>query len=150
MLKEARLLLVPGGWPALKYKALGPAGARAVRDFVEQGGFYLGLCGGAGLALKAEHGLGLIDLGRAPAGRKISGPQRAGDGGKKAPRAGDHAMWSSLPSPAQFHVWWPGQTGLSRKAGRDPGPGRVQGPGAWALQRGHPGGSGGVRRVGRA
>ena len=115
-LQEARLLLAPGGWPSLKYKALGQAGGRAVRNFVQKGGFYLGLCGGAGLALTAEHGLGLMDLGRAPASRKIlglSGPVMVQTG----PQGRGHAMWSDLPSPAEFHVWWPGQMAFPQKEG---------------------------------
>ena len=63
-LPQTGLLMVPGGWPALKKKALGPEGADAVRCFVRGGGFYLGLCGGAGLSLEVADGLGLLPLGR--------------------------------------------------------------------------------------
>lgn len=128
-LAGARLLVVPGGWPALKKKALGQAGARAIREFLEQGGRYLGLCGGAGLALGVEPGLGLVKLGRAPKGQRLpglSGPVRAAP----APGAEQHPLWQGQAQPGRFHVWWPGQFAeprstdiqvLARYQGPDPG-----------------------------
>ena len=47
----APLLLVPGGNARLKARALGEKGRQAVRDYLAEGGRYLGFCGGAGLAL---------------------------------------------------------------------------------------------------
>lgn len=107
-LSGARLLLVPGGWPWLKYQALGERGRRAIRRFVEQGGIYLGLCGGAGLALSVEGGLGLLPLGR------TSGPARLPSlSGPVFCRPGDasegHPLWRGLDCPERFFVWFPGQ-----------------------------------------
>ena len=107
-LKGACLLLVPGGWPSRKKKALGPEGARAIHDFVRGGGHYLGFCGGAGLALKVEDGLGLVDLGRAQgAGRLpgLSGPLWVHPG----PQGGGHPLWRGLARPVCLPVWWPAQ-----------------------------------------
>jgi hypothetical protein len=107
-LAGARLLVVPGGWPALKAQALGPAGSAAIQGFVEQGGVYLGFCGGAGLALSERDGLGLVELGRCRGrGRlpSLSGPLWVEPG----PGAGDHPLWQGIASPAVFQVWWPGQ-----------------------------------------
>ena len=52
----APLLLVPGGNARLKARALGEKGRQAVRDYLAEGGRYLGFCGGAGLALGALRG----------------------------------------------------------------------------------------------
>ncbi|MEW5914133.1 MAG: BPL-N domain-containing protein [Thermodesulfobacteriota bacterium] len=107
-LAHARLLVVPGGWSPLKLQALGPAGAAAIRDFVAAGGTYLGLCGGAGLALSVEHGLGLVNLGRAAEGQRLpglSGPVLA----VPEPASADHPLWQGQARPGLFHVWWPGQ-----------------------------------------
>jgi cobyrinic acid a,c-diamide synthase len=51
------VLFVPGGWASNKLKALGDKGIGAIRDFVAEGGHYLGFCGGAGLA--TQDGIGL-------------------------------------------------------------------------------------------
>ncbi|RJX33860.1 MAG: hypothetical protein C4525_08310 [Desulfarculus sp.] len=107
-LADARLLVAPGGWPALKSPALGPAGAAAIREFVARGGVYLGFCGGAGLALAVQGGLGLVALGRAADGQRLpglSGPVWAAP----APGAESHALWLCQQQPGLFHVWWPGQ-----------------------------------------
>ncbi|WP_303927419.1 BPL-N domain-containing protein [Desulfovibrio piger] len=64
----APLLLVPGGNARLKARALGEKGRQAVRDYLAEGGRYLGFCGGAGLALsqpRSQDGLGLCPWGRA-------------------------------------------------------------------------------------
>ena len=59
---SGKMLIVPGGSARRKADALGPEGAQAVRRFVEEGGKYLGFCGGAGLAL--ADGLGLCPWNR--------------------------------------------------------------------------------------
>ena len=67
--EAAPLLLVPGGNARLKARALGEKGRQAVRDYLAEGGRYLGFCGGAGLALsqhRSQDGLGLCPWGRAP------------------------------------------------------------------------------------
>lgn len=107
-LAGAHLLVAPGGWPRMKHRALGPEGSRAVKEFVSAGGAYLGFCGGAGLALDVDQGMGLVRLerdtgrGRVPA---LSGPIRV----RPAPGQEAHAMWRGIATPAVFHVWWPGQ-----------------------------------------
>jgi len=60
-----RLLAVPGGFARKKLEALGPQGVDAVRRFVAAGGAYLGICGGAGLALSDPDGLSLCPWRRA-------------------------------------------------------------------------------------
>lgn len=107
-LAGARLLLVPGGWPARKLKALGAAGGRAIREFVQGGGAYLGFCGGAGLALRVDDGLGLVDLGRAQGHERLpglSGPLWVEPG----PQGQGHPLWRGLARPASLPVWWPAQ-----------------------------------------
>ncbi len=107
-LRDARLLVAPGGWSIHKKKALGDRGAAAVRSFIEQGGAYLGLCGGAGLALSVDDGLGLVTLGRASGAQRLpglSGPVlvRPGQGAEA------HALWQGEDPPARWLVWFPGQ-----------------------------------------
>lgn len=102
------LLVVPGGWPSLRRKALGDEGAEAIRNFVSQGGRYLGFCGGGGLALNEKDGLGLIPMGRCRGkGRvqSVSGPIviQVGE------HAAGHPIWHGLGEKAVFHVWFPGQ-----------------------------------------
>lgn len=65
-LNEASILLVPGGNARQKAQALGPSGMNKIRRWVAEGGFYLGICGGAGFALSAgETSLGLCPIQRA-------------------------------------------------------------------------------------
>ena len=65
------ILFVPGGWASDKIVALGEAGRERIRDFVSAGGSYLGLCGGAGLALSHEGGLGLAPIRSVPSGQRL-------------------------------------------------------------------------------
>ncbi len=107
-LAGAGLLVVPGGWPSRKLQALGEAGARAVRDFVRAGGYYLGFCGGAGMGLSVPDGLGLVPLGRAEGGQRLpslSGPVWVAPG----PHGQGHPLWRGLSQPSLLHVWWPAQ-----------------------------------------
>ncbi|HBV42192.1 MAG TPA: biotin--protein ligase [Desulfovibrio sp.] len=60
--KAFNVLIVPGGAGKQKANLLGQKGMDAVRNFVAEGGAYLGFCGGAGLAL--EDGLALCPWGR--------------------------------------------------------------------------------------
>lgn len=59
---NAKILLVPGGSGNFKSQLLGEVGMQNIRDFVSQGGVYIGFCGGAGLAL--AEGLALCPWGR--------------------------------------------------------------------------------------
>jgi putative intracellular protease/amidase len=61
-------VVLPGGWAGLQDAALGAAGGKAVRAFVEGGGTCLAVCAGAFLASKTEwqgkayaYGVGLYD-----------------------------------------------------------------------------------------
>lgn len=107
-LDQAQVLVMPGGWPALKRDALGEAGAARIKAFLEAGGRYLGFCGGAGLALAEGDGLGLVDMPRGRGRRRLpslSGPVMVTPG----PGAAGHPLWRGLEIPARFHVWFPGQ-----------------------------------------
>lgn len=59
LLDDTSLLIVPGGSARLKASSLGTKGKKAVKDFLAEGGKYLGFCGGAGLALSTKEGLAL-------------------------------------------------------------------------------------------
>lgn len=103
-----RLLLVPGGSSRLKAAHLGKAGRAAVRDFVARGGCYLGICGGAGLALSHDdetQSLGLCPWKRAPYSWRfqhlISGHLLA--------RALEEAPPLAEPGSLSLPVWWPGR-----------------------------------------
>ncbi|MCF8043443.1 MAG: hypothetical protein K9K65_12575 [Desulfarculaceae bacterium] len=107
-LEGSRLLVVPGGWSARKKKALGPEGAEAIREFIRQGGAYLGFCGGAGLALSVDDGLGLVNLDRASGAQRLpglSGPVLI----SPCPEAQGHPLWEHGEPLASWPVWWPGQ-----------------------------------------
>jgi Biotin-protein ligase, N terminal len=62
VLANVDVLVHPGGSGGGQERALGEIGRKAVRDFVHQGGGYLGVCGGAYLATNDyEWSLNLID-----------------------------------------------------------------------------------------
>lgn len=94
-------LFVPGGWASNKMKALGPAGMEAVRTFVQGGGNYIGICGGAGLA--TMDGIGLAPVKRMPTKERV--PSFSG---RIRLWLSQHALWNSVTDPV-FHVWWPSQ-----------------------------------------
>ncbi len=60
--KRYSALFVPGGWSSNKLSALGERGKKIIQAFVENGGIYIGICGGASLA--GEEGLSLIRIKR--------------------------------------------------------------------------------------
>ncbi len=100
-LSDYSLLFVPGGWASNKSASLGEDGARAIRQFVEKGGSYLGFCGGAGLA--TEDGIGLVPVKRRPTAERV--PSFSGRIGiTPAP----HELWLGVREPV-FHAWWPSQ-----------------------------------------
>jgi len=100
-LKRYRMIFVPGGWASDKLDALGKEGRENIRRFIEQGGSYLGICGGAGLASK--DGLGLLPIDRKPTAERV--PSFSG-GIRLACK--EHAIWSGIDVP-DFHAWWPSQ-----------------------------------------
>lgn len=125
---KSRLLLVPGGTASRKADALGKSGIDAVRRFVAEGGHYLGFCGGAGLGLSDETGLGLCPWKRAGFTDRL---QHFVSGHVRADVLHPHALVPrDLPLSVHIPVWWPGRfavpvaeepvTVLARYAG--PGP----------------------------
>jgi hypothetical protein len=100
-----QLVVVPGGWASLKSEALGREGRDEMRRFVRRGGSYLGLCGGAGLALRVDEGLGLLPVARKPVTERL--PNCSGSIGVR--RRGNHALWCGMPDEVSFQVWWPSQ-----------------------------------------
>ena len=124
-LKEYGMLFVPGGWASNKMKSLGEEGLSEIRRFVEEGGNYLGLCGGAGLATR--DGIGLINVKRKPTAERV--PSFSG---RIVLRLEPHPLWKGItlseeasadrpgpdadatasggrPFSAVFHAWWPSQ-----------------------------------------
>jgi hypothetical protein len=104
-LSSYQLVVVPGGWANLKSEALGPKGRNELRRFVRRGGSYLGLCGGAGLALRVDEGLGLLPVARKPVTERL--PNCSGS--IRVRRSGNHALWCGLPDEVSFQIWWPSQ-----------------------------------------
>ena len=62
------VLVVPGGASVVEKKDLAPEGARRIRDFIRNGGGYIGTCAGCCLALEEkgspERGIGLVPYNR--------------------------------------------------------------------------------------
>ena len=104
-LRGYQALMVPGGWASLKCEALGPEGMEQVRRFVEMGGGYLGICGGAGLALQVDEGLGLLPATRKPMSARL--PNFSGS--IRIRRDSSHPFWWGLQKGVCFQVWWPSQ-----------------------------------------
>lgn len=100
-----RLLLVPGGFAKRKFAALGPQGARAVREYVAQGGAYFGICGGAGLALSHADGLRLCSWTRRTFTDRLD---HLVSGHVRLRLDPDSALCPvSLPVGLCVPVWWP-------------------------------------------
>lgn len=103
--EKPSLLFVPGGFSRHKFSALGKAGQAAVRSFINEGGAYMGFCGGAGLALSGEAALSLCPWKRAGYENRIQ-HYMSGHLYAKANRA--TALCPEHPRPL-FPVWWPGR-----------------------------------------
>jgi hypothetical protein len=100
-LSRYRMLYVPGGWASQKLFALEDRGKKEIRRFVEEGGSYLGICGGAGMA--TEDGMCLLPIQRKPSTERVpsvSGPVRLSLAG--------HRIWQGVDRPI-FFSWWPSQ-----------------------------------------
>lgn len=107
ILPSYRFVFVPGGWAAHKLAALGPGGKEEIRRFVEAGGGYFGICGGAGLA--TADGLALLSVARKPQGKRVpsfSGPIYL--------NLFPHQIWKDV-SDTCFSVWWPSQFDLKNE-----------------------------------
>jgi hypothetical protein len=109
-LNACDLLVVPGGWASLKNQELGSVGRSELRRYVRGGGSYLGLCGGVGLALQVDEGLGLLPAGRKPMTHRL--PNFSGS--IRVRRTTTHPLWWGLKDEASFQVWWPSQFQLYR------------------------------------
>jgi len=100
------VLFVPGGWARFKAEALGEKGRQAIVEYVRTGGTYLGVCGGAGLALTDVSGLGLCPLGRKPMAARL--PNFSGY--VQAAVMTDHPLVVPGCTPTMpLPVWWPSQ-----------------------------------------
>ncbi len=127
-LKKYKMLFVPGGWASNKIRALGETGVMAIRNFVSDGGSYLGFCGGAGLATIGKEGIGLLNIKRRPTKERV--PSFSGrielnvnehmiwkgilESGVRSQELGEKKgeLTSSLVthnSKLIFHAWWPSQ-----------------------------------------
>jgi hypothetical protein len=106
-LNNYKMLFVPGGWASNKSKALGDSGLKAIREFVANGGSYLGFCGGAGLATEAKDGIGLLNVKRRPTKERV--PSFSG---RIHLNISEHPIWregKARLAPTIFHAWWPSQ-----------------------------------------
>jgi hypothetical protein len=106
-LNNYKMLFVPGGWASNKIKALGETGTMAIRNFVSDGGSYLGFCGGAGLATTGKDGIGLLNIKRRPTKERV--PSFSG---RIELNVNEHPIWGggkACLTPAIFHAWWPSQ-----------------------------------------
>ncbi len=74
-LKSYDVLIVPGGNAERQAEQLGKAGRRAIREFVEEGGGYVGVCAGGKLATtNFDWSLGLINAQTLSDKRQSPGP----------------------------------------------------------------------------
>jgi hypothetical protein len=104
-LGDYRLLIVPGGWAGLRSKELGVDGREELQRYVYKGGAYLGICGGAGLALQVDEGLSLV-----PVTRKAMTDRLPNFSGSiRVHQTTSHPLWWCLKGEEVFHVWWPSQ-----------------------------------------
>lgn len=118
------LLLVPGGNARHKAESLGPAGIKAIRDYVATGGRYMGFCGGAGLALTWGEGGPVSGLGICPWKRgrfdermqhfmsghlHMSLPGREGPCAALLPPDLSNDMPDQTKDAPRLPVWWPGR-----------------------------------------
>ncbi len=121
-LKNYKMLFVPGGWASNKSKSLGDKGIKEIKNFVEAGGGYLGLCGGAGLA--TGDGMGLLNIRRKPTKDRV--PSFSG---RICLNVKKHPIWNGIfhQTPIThhasrithygpvFHAYWPSQFILKDK-----------------------------------
>ena len=142
--KPPALLLVPGGTARLKSEALGPQGMQAIRDYVAEGGNYLGFCGGAGLGLtpakgKENDGLGLCPWNRGAYTDRIQ-HLMSGHLGVSFPQPPYPDVPLGPPEiesdRAMLPVWWPGRFSPEPAEGASPLAGE---PSVLAVYGGAPG-----------
>src|SRR5208337_717335 len=100
-----RILIVPGGWAADKVRVLGETGRKKIAGFIDEGGSYIGFCGGAGLALSSPPALYLTPVRRMPLSERL--PSASGE--IHISGALSHPAWKNLPARIPVSVWWPSQ-----------------------------------------
>ncbi|MHB8809276.1 MAG: BPL-N domain-containing protein [Desulfobulbaceae bacterium] len=101
VLADYGTLFVPGGWASNKAKTLGEEGITAIRKYVDQGGNYIGFCGGAGLV--TQDGIGLLPVTRRPTKERV--PSFSG---RIRLNVQNHDLWKLIDKPI-YHAWWPSQ-----------------------------------------
>ncbi|MBW1976236.1 MAG: hypothetical protein JRI45_11870 [Deltaproteobacteria bacterium] len=99
------LLLVPGGWSVHKTKNLGKEGERVIREFLSNGGIYIGFCGGAGMAITGRGSLNIVPVERLPLKERL--PSASGKVIIKKTK--EHPFWQNGHETLQTSVWWPAQ-----------------------------------------
>ncbi len=103
--KPPAALVVPGGVARRKARVLGESGMQAVRDYIHNGGAYVGFCGGSGLGLSGTHGLRLCPWQRAALKDRmlhlVSGHIRT------TPLSPHPLTPPDLPLQPLLPVWWP-------------------------------------------
>ncbi|MGC8490787.1 MAG: PIN domain-containing protein [Syntrophobacteraceae bacterium] len=104
-LERFQTLIVPGGWAAHKAHALGEKGRSQLAAFLDEGGSYLGFCGGAGLALSSPPALYLVPVRRMPLSERL--PSASGQVYVSGMRS--HPAWKDIPDQIPVSVWWPSQ-----------------------------------------
>ncbi|MDO9287467.1 MAG: BPL-N domain-containing protein, partial [Thermodesulfovibrionales bacterium] len=110
-LKNYKMLFVPGGWASNKLKTLGECGINEVKKFVNNGGNYLGFCGGAGLA--TLDGIGLLNIKRMPTKERV--PSFSG---RIHLNIKGHPIFTHppiYPFTPIFNAWWPSQFSIEDK-----------------------------------
>ncbi len=100
-----RTLIVPGGWAAHKARALGEKGRSKIAGFIDQGGSYLGFCGGAGLALSSPPALYLVPIRRMPLSQRLP----SASGRIYVSGMATHCAWKNIPERIPVSIWWPSQ-----------------------------------------
>ncbi|MCS7149233.1 MAG: BPL-N domain-containing protein [Caldimicrobium sp.] len=98
LLYRCRALFVPGGWSKNKLESLDERARKGIRDFIEGGGLYLGICGGASLACKEA--LGLVQIGRS----RERVPSYSGPCEVALDRS--HPLFKGIKK-AKFYLWFP-------------------------------------------
>lgn len=98
--KRPAALVVPGGSARRKSQRLGRSGLAAIREYVGSGGFYLGFCGGAGLALSASEPIESIGL--CP-WHRMTFPERVYH------LISGHLLADTARGTLALPVWWPGR-----------------------------------------
>ncbi len=109
-LKNYKMLFVPGGWASNKLKTLEGDCLSNIKQFVSNGGNYLGFCGGAGLA--TLDGIGLLNIKRKPTKERV--PSFSG---RICLNINEHPIWKGLLTSSLvthqlsliFNAWWPSQ-----------------------------------------